>query len=192
MMPLVTPKVLFSRIGWMKYYDGSKPDDRRPIRGGSSNKRRPGTEIYNFRKCGRLFYGFVQPQARSKRIKLERISPGVRSDAIAGVLLIFVAVHPEEHEQRVVGWYKNATLYRKHQPSFSLKRKKLHYSAVSKVSDAVRLPVEMRIWPIRAGKNGMGQANVCYLYQTNGKLKKINWPSRILKAIAECRFRNRW
>ena len=192
-MPDVIQKVLFSRIGWMRDYDGWKPDDRRPIGGGSYNKKKPGTERYNFQKCGRRFYGFVQTQVRSGKIKLERIAPGVLSDSIAGVLLIFVARRHGNGKQVVVGWYRNATLYRHPQKSFSARRNGLHYFAVSKIRDAVRLPVDMRMWKIPAGnKNTMGKTNVFYLYEPNGSRKKINWPGRILKLIANCPFRNKW
>ena len=53
-------KVLFSRIGLMKYYDGPKPDDLRPVGGGSYNKMNVGSEMYNFSTIGRSVYGFIQ------------------------------------------------------------------------------------------------------------------------------------
>ncbi len=196
--PRAVQKVLFSRIGWMKYYDGPNPkkDDLRPISGGSFNKKNQGTERFNFRKCGRKFYGFVQPQVRSRKLNLERIAPGApaNSNSISGVLLIFVAVSPNIRRQCVVGWYRKATLYRRHQTSHSSRREKLHYSAVTKIGDAVLLPVDMRTrrWEIPARKGGLGRANVFYLYETNGRRKNVRWPSRILKLIASCRFRNKW
>ena len=42
-------RAVFFRIGWMKYYDGRKPDDPKPIGGGSHNKKHCGDELYNFR-----------------------------------------------------------------------------------------------------------------------------------------------
>ena len=187
-------KVLFSRIGWMKFYDGPKPDDPRPIGGGASNRKRLGTERFNFQKCGRYFYGFVQPPVRSGKIKLERIVPGTLSDSLEGVLLIFVARKFGMGNQCVVGWYKDATVYREHQPSSLSRRKKLHYSAITQTHNAVLLPVNMRTWPVPAGKGGgIGQANVFYLYRNNdGRKKPLHWVSKILRLIENCRFRNKW
>jgi hypothetical protein len=45
-------RVSFSRVGWMRDYDGPKPDDPRPIGGGSYNKKYKGAEMYNFTKIG--------------------------------------------------------------------------------------------------------------------------------------------
>jgi hypothetical protein len=54
-------RAVFFRIGWMKYYDGRKPDDPKPIGGGSHNKKHCGDELYNFRGVGGRYYGSCQP-----------------------------------------------------------------------------------------------------------------------------------
>lgn len=184
-------RVIFARVGWSEKYDGAKSRAEWPIGGGSNNKKRCGDEVHNFTKIGGRIYGFCQPAVNSKRgIKPERVQPGFHGEILPNVLIVFVAVHPEQRGQRVVGWYRNASLYSEHQPSLSPKRKKLHYSAVTKAGDAVLLPVDRRDWRVRAGTGGIGQVNICYLYKTNGRSKGLRWAARIIRAIKDWRPSN--
>jgi len=45
---MTTDRVLFARVGWMKWYRGPQADDERPIGGGSYNKTGIGGENLNF------------------------------------------------------------------------------------------------------------------------------------------------
>ena len=178
-------RVLFARVGWSEKYDGAKSKAERPIGGGSHNKKHCGDEVHNFTKIDGRVYGFCQPAVNSKRgINLERVQPGWNEDILPDVLVVFVAVHPKEGRQRVVGWYRNATLYRFHQRSLLPSRKKLHYSAVTKVGKAVLLPVDRRDQRVPAGTGGIGQADICYLYKTDGRSKGLRWPHEIINRIA--------
>src|SRR5437660_4072038 len=102
--------VLFARIGWMKYYRGPMIGDERPRGGGKYNKTGTGHEAFNFQEIeGRLF-GYFQPQMRASKIKLERIVPGTTDEMLKGVLVVFIATDPGQGSQRVIGWYRNATV----------------------------------------------------------------------------------
>ncbi|MGC2265461.1 MAG: hypothetical protein WA608_01590, partial [Candidatus Acidiferrales bacterium] len=85
-------KVLFSRVGWMRYYDGPKLDDPRPIGGGSYNRKYKGAEIYNFANVGGHVYGFCQHAANTKEIALKRVQPEWQESSLPDVLVSFVAV----------------------------------------------------------------------------------------------------
>jgi hypothetical protein len=178
-------RAIFCRIGWMKYYDGKKAGDLKPVGGGSWNKMHAGGEIFNFRNIGGLYYGFCQPSASSSKINLERIDPNCRQNIIRGVLVIFVAVDPDRGRQRVVGWYRDATVYRSRQKSTSKRREKIPYFAVAAVSNSVLLPVEpyKRNLFVKAGTGGIGEANACYLYRTDGRPKNLRWQKQILRKI---------
>jgi hypothetical protein len=39
-------RVLFARVGWMRFYNGPMPGDERPGGGGSYNKEHIGAEAY--------------------------------------------------------------------------------------------------------------------------------------------------
>ena len=114
-------RVLLARVGWMKRYDGSAPDDKKPLGGGSYNERHKGHELFNFHNDNGIAYGFVQPafQGKRKRVRhlnLARIVPGFRGEKLNKVLIIFVAKHNGIGPQEVVGWYRNATVFRISRP----------------------------------------------------------------------------
>jgi hypothetical protein len=66
-------RVVFARVGWMKYYAGPQTGDEKPIGGGENNKKNIGHELFNFIIFGGHLYGFVR--AADRRINLERIDP---------------------------------------------------------------------------------------------------------------------
>src|SRR5207245_3543906 len=87
--------------------------DQKPIGGGSYNKEQIGSELFNFTRKGGSLYGFVKGGSRSSAFKLSRIDPKAgRADELDHVTVIFVARDPNGGGQRVVGWYKDATVYR--------------------------------------------------------------------------------
>ena len=63
-MKVKNMKILFARIGWMKFYSGSQPGDERPI--GEYNKKHKGGEIYNFKSFGSYLYGAFAVQYPQK------------------------------------------------------------------------------------------------------------------------------
>lgn len=174
----------------MKYYEGRKEDDPKPIGGGSWNSDHEGGELCNFKKTGGRYYGFCQPSANSNNIRLERIVPGWHQDRLPGVTVVFVAVNRADrrHRQCVVGWYRNAVVYRFRQSLRSPKREHREYFAVARVADSVLLDPYERNWAAKAGKGGIGEANVCYLYDQHGQ-KGLAWQNRILKKIERYRPR---
>jgi hypothetical protein len=174
----------------MKHYDGSQPDDRKPIKGGAWNEDHCGGEVYNFRKIRGRFYAFCQP-GRSKKINLNRIDPDCQDNLLSGVLVIFVAVDPNRGKQRVVGWYGNATVFRLRQKPRSRRRGNVQHFAVAAARDSALLRIEPyeRNWLVKAGPGGIGQANVCYLYGPDGLPKNLKWQKRVLGRIENHRSR---
>lgn len=175
--------VLFARIGWMKEYKGPKPGDERPVGGGeyTKNKKHLGHEAFNFLPIRGRVYGFIKPSGRS--LNLERIAGGVRGDSLNDALVVFVAKQPKVGGQRVVGWYQNATVFRESQNSRHRERRRFMYFAVTNVRNAIRLPLPKRTCEVPSGKDGMGQANICYLYDPGGSRKQFRWVEQVLKFI---------
>ncbi len=167
--------VLFARTGWMKYYNGPLVGDEKPRGGGKYTKTGLGHEAFNFHEIGGQLFGFFQPQMQASKIKLERIVPGTREDVLKGVLVVFVATDQEQGSQRVVGWYRNATVYRNPQSSPSKERNGFYYYLIAEAREAVLLPTHLRTYLIPGGKGGFGQANICYFYEQNGKSKPMKW-----------------
>lgn len=168
-------KYLICNTGWMEYYQGNNKSDQ--ISGGGSYVKEEGMghEVCNFHRHYGKVYGYVQP-ARGQRsasagsIKIERI---VGSDASAsdykvdGVLVIWTATRPEGGSV-VVGWYKNATVYRDYQNFKTVSA--LHsknglegYRIQVDSESAKLLPIDERTIQVpRRTEGGMGQSNVWY------------------------------
>ncbi len=161
----MTEPIVFFNIGWMEHYDGVTKEDYPPQGGGQYNHENIGHEACNFSKNKNLYYGYVQP--RNGTILLENLGASKKDDEINGVTIFWTATLPEGGTV-IIGWYRNATIYRKFQtiPNPNPKQKKhhiLHYIASAKTSDAVLLPVSQRVVMIKRNKKGgMGQSNVWY------------------------------
>ena len=165
----------------MKYYCGVGNDDT--IEGGGQyNTDNIGHEEFNFKVRDGIVYGFVQP-TKGTKINLGRIDPKISSDldSLDKVLVIFVATHPLEGGQRVIGYYTKAIVYRDMQniDVYNGESEGFCYNIkTTKKSKIVLLSDKGRNYIIpKAGKdiNGMGQSNVCYVYSDNGIDKDEDW-----------------
>ncbi len=172
-------RILFARIGWMKYYSGSQAGDEKPIGGGSYNVEDVGGEINNFREKDGKVYGGFSLAHRSQRLKLEKIDPAIDAERLDNVLLIFIARDPRPNSlgQIVVGWYSNATVYSWY------KMKPWWHIGETKIKNAVLLPTENRVCVVPHGENAPGQANNYYVIDSNGKFKKLSWLKSVLDFV---------
>ncbi len=81
--------------------------------------------------------------------------------------IIWTARRPKVGGTYIVGWYKNARLYRTFQPGTkygnrTFKGKQMGFIAVAERKDCKLLPPDKRLLKIPRGLNGMGQRNVWY------------------------------
>ena len=107
----------------MLRYSGEQAGDAAPIGGGEYNLSHLGHERFNFKDIGGRLYGYFQSPSKSTGgLNLERIEPDVEGDDLDDVLVVFMAVHPSKRGQRIVGWWRNANVYREHQPHFGAAR----------------------------------------------------------------------
>lgn len=163
----------------MKYYKGASDNDQ-PYNGGSFvDENGYSHEEYNFDSVrlndGECYcLGFVETKstAKTKRndLHLEKIS-GCENykneDAVEDVLVIWCAT-TNLNETSIVGWYKNATVYREYQNAEFDNDYIQSYNVLAKKENCVLLPEGDRhkhIWnaPI-ARKNtfGFGQSMIWY------------------------------
>lgn len=154
--------LLFCNIGWMNRYDGSTGDQI--ARGGSYNNHSIGHEVCNFSKVNGKVYGYVQPTGQ---IAIERLGAKVKDQSVTGITVIWTA-GPETGGTVVVGWYKNATVFRNSQrietPSEIHKLNNLDsYRIIADATNATLLPTDQRSLVIPRGvRGGIGQSNVWY------------------------------
>lgn len=147
----------------MKNYNGISGDSIE--RGGRYNQHSIGHEVCNFTNNNGSVYGYVQPVGET--IRIERIGASKKDDKIEGVTVVWTA-GPESGGTVVVGWYKDATVYRSLQlierpNSSQTKNGVTSYRIKGFWDKAVLLPVEKRELIIpRAVKGGIGQSNVWF------------------------------
>lgn len=175
-------RVLFARISWMKFYAGAL--DEKPVGGGSYIKEHIGSELFNFKPVRGFLYGFAKGGSRTSAFNLKRIDPKVgEADKLEHVTVVFVAKHPGGG-QRVVGWYENATVYRKWEkhPIQPVYRKGVAFCIKAAPAEARLLPTRWRTELVPGQKGGMGESNVRYPVD-HGQAAFKPWMLRILKYI---------
>ncbi|MEH2921131.1 HNH endonuclease [Samsonia erythrinae] len=173
--------ILFCNIGWMDKYDGIDGDSIK--RGGAYNKKSIGHEVCNFTNSDGYVYGYVQPTGQ---IKIEKLGANKRDEKIDGVTVVWLA-GPDSGGTAVVGWYKNATIFREPQdlisPSSKHKKNGITTFRIKALwKDAFLLHTDNRSTLIpRAVKGGIGQSNVWYA-NTPESEKYVN---KVRKLISE-------
>jgi 5-methylcytosine-specific restriction protein B len=159
--------LIFFNVGWMKRYQDLAEDDR-PQRGGKwVEEHEWDYSMLNFLAFKSRYYGYGQPQGN--QIKLERLGAAPDADRLDHVTVVWVSTSPT-HGPVIVGWYRDATLFRDYQePPKGAGRthegKAIGFYATAKVEDCVLLPEEARTFAVLRGKGGMGQSNVWYADQ---------------------------
>ncbi len=159
----MTTKILFCRIAWLRDYRG--PEE---IISGAGSERDGGYdwESFNFAPYDGVVYGYV---ASSGNRTIEVSKLGGSNEAARGVLVVWVSLHPSEGRQRIVGWYKNATVHRHLRQSPPMREcssasgDRVEYHVEAPERGAFLLPPEARDFTIPKGAGFMGQSNVCYM-----------------------------
>lgn len=179
------PRMLVTRVGWMTYYAGSLPGDEQPIGGGSYNEDNIGHELYNFLDLDGKLYGYAQPASKQETINLKRIDPTSKGDELDHTLVIFVASNPDGG-QFVVGWYRNAVVYRHAQRDARRSYKGevfVHYFEAS-TSQAVLLPLdERKAMPVPQGSGSIGQRNLFYVFEDSGVQRNLQWLEHLVDLV---------
>ena len=160
--------LLFCNIGWMSRYEGLRGKPDKIVGGGAYvDEHESGGEVCNFLSAddGRV-YGHVESmQARGdteidRQIAIEVL--GARGDRATGVDVVWTATHPEERGRRVVGWYREATVFRERQffarlPSRQHRRDQLQSYRIAAPAESVRrLELDERLDPALRMPRGRG------------------------------------
>jgi hypothetical protein len=176
--------VVFARTGWMKTFQGSRTQER-PVGGGKYNKTNIGVEKDNFLPDAYgCLHGYFSVGKGDQSIDLFRIDgrPETRKlDQLSPVLVIFVATHPNGGGV-IVGWYKNARLYRHEQARLDGHAFRIEADA----KDAVLVPFSKRDFSVPRATTkspGMGQSNVYYLFDSHGKPRFVPWAEKAIKYV---------
>ncbi|MGD0766633.1 MAG: DUF3883 domain-containing protein [Tepidisphaeraceae bacterium] len=179
--------IIFLRIGWMSRYEGLATNDS--IKGGGAfvKSHGYGHEIFNFKPVAGRVFGYVQPRGTGFNgqvgpgINIQRIGAASGEESIGGALAVWVATSPHGGSF-IVGWYRNATIYSRWQPSPSGGHRmhngeEFGFYVTAAEEEATLLPEDERVFPVPRGKGGMGQSNVWYADGEHGdfRAKVINY-----------------
>lgn len=157
--------ILFCNVGWMIRYQGITSSDKIVGGGAYVHIEKRGHEVCNFLPARGKIYGYVQP--RGSQIKIERIGASKNDTKLSDVDVVFTALRPGAGGTVVVGWYKNATVYR-HSQQVKWISKTHENNGVSAhwvsaaAENLVLLPLDQRNIVVPRGKGGMGQSNVWF------------------------------
>ena len=196
--------IIFARIADMKYYKGITPGDA-PANGGSYvQKTGLAHECMNFARVhteeGQDYcLGFVQINGRTERgtIRLEKI---VGCEAmkgqpfVEGVTVVFCSKAMGSRSTRVVGFYKNATVFNEYQVASFPDDDDQYYSFIAKAEDCVLLPFKERhgnsAWYVptsgRDGNSyGFGRANIWYAQGSDENEKLRAYLERMIRSVEE-------
>jgi hypothetical protein len=173
----------------MTYYANSQPGDEYPIGGGSYNEEEIGYEVCNFLDLDGWLHGYVKSPSDYHVLNLERIDPTADDDdTLNNVLVVFVAKNPKGG-QMVVGWYRNATVYRDYQEENDDRRsfdgEYFGYYFEAPTADAVLLPLSARTIRVPHIKHGMVRSNLFYPYDDSGKQRNLEWLEQIVDLVEQ-------
>lgn len=176
--------ILFCKIGWMENYLGQTETDH--ISGGGSYVKEHGMghEVCNFapNPSDGYVYGYVQPT--SETINLNRLDKNNNGISVSDVTVVWVATHKVKNKSlgaKIVGWYRNATVFSTFQPFNpvpDLQRENdiSRYIIKAPADQAVRLPIDARVITIPRAqeiKGFFGQSNVWYGDAENEKVQEF-------------------
>lgn len=202
--------IVFSRISDMDFYRGITESDY-PVNGGSYVKETGDAhEAWNFdpiQEQGESFekcIGYAQPTGNSNRpqIHLEKIvgcQALKKSAFVTGVTVVFVSRSRTMGLMRVVGFYKNATVYRYIQELGFQDGYIQCFQFEARKEDCTLLPRSERdahiYWDVPSSTKkpntfGMGRSNIWFAASGDASEAEIKYTEHMLQRIDEYSGRN--
>lgn len=165
-------RILFCNISYLLYYN-TRLDRVAPKNGGAYvAKMHDAYEKHNFEECADGQYrGFVETKYRIgyeegiatntyNSLHIERIDPFAKGKTYLDDVLVVFCAKPENGQTVIVGWYKNATVFRR-RPFYNGR----FFNIQADRKDGFLLPEDQRTFVVpRARQDGIGfgQANIWY------------------------------
>lgn len=166
----MSDKILFFNITWMRSYTGLRNDS---VAGGGDYIKQHGWghEIFNFSPTKGKLYGYGAVQGN---INIDKLGADSSDEFIKGVTVVWTAKKPTGGTL-IVGWYKNATVYRSEQiQPRSFRENQIDYFAECNQKDATLLTEDERVFEVPRGKDGFGQRNIWYASNNRTFVSKVN------------------
>ena len=187
-------KILFCKVSSMKYYRGVEEYNDIPYNGGKFVEENGyGHEEYNFAPINiedeECLLGFVETKSnrgRKNELHIENIrgcEAFKNEDYVDGVLVIWCATR-YTNRTSIVGWYKDARVYREYQ-ELEDDYNYIYFNIKAKKENCVLIPDNKRnkhIWDAPVPKThtyGFGQAMILYAKEE----KANNYLEKLIKNI---------
>ncbi|MBU3142016.1 tetratricopeptide repeat protein [Clostridium sp. CF012] len=174
-------RIIFCNVTWLKNYMGVSDDDKLvKTCGVDKDENNEANESYNFHDYNGKCYGYVSNRGGS--LHLERFEKAtVNDDIVDNVLVIWVAKQSKTGKNVVVGWYKNATLYKYSQEIYPYGGigRDLYFSTEAWSKDCFLLPESERTFEIPRSavvEKDMGMDKPNIWYAESGYAKTIFIP----------------
>jgi hypothetical protein len=177
--------ILACHIGWMAAYEGLVMQPDKIVGGGAwVRKHKDGGETCNFLKCDDGYvYGHVETiKGKIDRpISIEMLGANANAAFVDHVDVVWTATDPKRKGRWVVGWYRDARVYRERKyfekpPSAQhrLEKHKENYRVRTRSANAVLIPIKQRNLGLGRGKGWIGQANWWFPEkQSNGAIRRF-------------------
>ena len=167
--------LLFCNISYMKYYEGITELDC-PYKGGSYvENKKDAMEKYNFKAEDGIVRGFVETnhyKNKPNQLHIEKINKNYsKSDRIENVTVVFCATAPKRG-RIIVGWYKNATVFRHRQVDTYFESKN-EYNIYTSINNVFLIKEQDRSFPIPKGKYYFGRSNLWYAQNAKDFVKTV-------------------
>lgn len=173
--------MIFFNIGWMINYRGQTDADR--LEGGFRYLQENGNghEQYNFLPTNGWLYGYAPVRWNGDEpinIRIKRIGADPEDDHLKGTDVIFFSRNPADRKAYIIGWYREATLYRQ---ARELKGRKIagarfFYVAKTRADNGFCVPPSKRTFYIPNAahqKGGYGTSSVWYGDRLPGFREKV-------------------
>jgi hypothetical protein len=129
--------------------------------------------MYNHKPYRGYCYGMAPVKAGT--INIGKLGASRGNDHLSPILVVWTAPHPDADGRFVVGWYKNATVYRKAQPGggWRLRDGAVAYNAKAASADCHLLRPGNRLFAVHGGRRIKGEPGQApaYFVRAGSKLE---------------------
>lgn len=196
--------IIFARIADMKYYKGITSTDMPENGGAYVRDTGEAHECYNFATAineegKETCLGFSMLMGayknREPQLHIEKIvgcELFKKKEFVDGVTVVWVSKSHRSKTMRVVGFYKNATVFRNYQQALFNNGDEQSYSFIADKKDCVLLPYSERhsnsCWYVPTSQKnnssfGFGRSNIWYAGSNTKDKKEIEYVERMLESI---------
>lgn len=172
--------IIFFNIGWMWKYQGETDGDRVESNFQYVKDMQTGHEQYNFLPIKGYLYGYAPikwDEGKPKAIRLERIGGDEDCESMSNVTVVFFSLRPQNKDAYIVGWYRDATIYRYPQifPGRIIAGDQFYYSFKTRAKNGVCVPVSQRTFVVPSSQKiagGYGMSCIWYADKIHGFKEK--------------------